>query len=471
MEPLDFSMKICRRISLSGVKYWRCGLVSVGLKNIFVGVDDVIRVYEKSQSDGLVENLFRELKCQVEPHSVIRGEIDVMTPLSFNSIKVGYIGNEEVLVCCTDSGFVNVWFTEDLLRSPLILNTGRSAWGIAIHPSKMLLAISSNSHDISLWSLGVVNPFEEWNTNNTGWPHKFYGHNDNIPSICFNRSGTILSSAGIDATCRLWDVISGSLLHVYMDSHRGWFVGFVDSIAFKVLKRVDLSEKQLKSSSNQVNISSMDKNYINEDNLLHMIENCSDLDDEKETALHESDTDDSLEVQNSFYTNLSVRELFKQSNLISSDSLDFFSFEKHDDFFSCYTSINYNELLFYGTEKSIKICCVRETLPGIQLSAECKNIFDNNENIESILRYMDRINMVEFIPDLSLCIVASQKGKACLMHMARSVVKCKDGTILSSYTIIADQQFPEDPPLCGLLGMTVEKVFLRLYKLYVRLFN
>ncbi|KTW28529.1 hypothetical protein T552_01789 [Pneumocystis carinii B80] len=467
MESLDFSMKICRRIGLSGVKYWRCGLVSVSLKNVFVGVDDAIRVYEKSYSEGLVENLFRELKCQIEPQSVIRGEIDIMTPLSFNSIKVGYIGDEEVLVCCTDSGFVNVWFTEDLLRPPLIFNTGRSAWGIAIHPSKRLLAISSNSHYISLWNLGVLNPFKEWNTDNVEWPHKFYGHNDNIPSICFNKSGTILSSVGIDATCRLWDVISGSLLHVYIDSDRGWFIGFIDSMAFKVLKRADLSEKQLNFDSEQVNTTSMNKNNTKETDLLHMIEDCSRLDDKKEKTLHDSDTDDSLEAQNAFYTNVSIRELFKQSNHISSDSLDS-SFEKHDDFFSCYTSINYNELLFYGTEKSIKVCCIREALPGIQLLAECRDIFDNNEVIESILRYMDRINMVEFIPDLSLCIVASQKGKACLMHMAKSVVKCKDGTILSSYTVIADQQFPEDPPLCGLLGMTVEKVFLRRYKIYVR---
>lgn len=361
-------------------------------------MDDAIRVYEKSQFDGLAENLFWELKCQVEPNSVISGEIDVMTPLSFNSIKVGYIGDEEVLVCCTDSGFVNVWFTEDLLRSPLILNTGRSAWGIAMHTSKRLLAISSNSHDISMWNLGVANPFKEWNTSSAGWPRRFYGHNDNIPSICFNMNGTILSSAGIDATCRLWDVVSGTLLHVYMDSQRGWFVGFIDSLAFRILKSADLSKKKAKSGSNKANIKSMNKNHTNQVDLLHSVDDCSDLNDERDGSFYESDTDDSLDIQNSFFSTLSVRKLFRESRFSSSDCSDFFSSEKHDDFFTCYTSINYKELLFYVTEKNVKLCCIRETLPMIQLSAECRNIFDNNEDIDSILRYMDRINMVEVKP-------------------------------------------------------------------------
>ncbi|KAG5440034.1 hypothetical protein PCK2_000642, partial [Pneumocystis canis] len=247
---VDFSLKVRKEIELLGVKYWRCGLLVVGKKNVlkefFKAVDDVIRVYEKLSSFDFCETVFCQLKCQVDTHAVIHGEIDIETPLSFNSIKIGYLGNEEVLVCCTDSGYINVWFTNDLLRSPLILNTEKSAWGIAIHASKRLLAISSNEHNISLWNLGVYNSFKVWDTDMKEWPHKFCGHDDNIPN------GTLLISAGIDGTCRLWDVASGALLYVYSDSQRGWFVGFVDILAFKVIKNIDFSEKYLKSSPNQM---------------------------------------------------------------------------------------------------------------------------------------------------------------------------------------------------------------------------
>lgn len=35
---VDFSLKIRREIEILGVKYWRCGLVAVGKKNVFVGI-------------------------------------------------------------------------------------------------------------------------------------------------------------------------------------------------------------------------------------------------------------------------------------------------------------------------------------------------------------------------------------------------------------------------------------------------
>lgn len=464
---VDFSLKICRKIELFGVKYLRCGLVSVGSKNIFVAIDDVIRVYEKSSLFGLRENTFKKLKCQVDPHTAIQGEIDVQTPLSFNSIKVGYFGYEEVLVCCTDSGYINAWFTDDLLRSPLIFNTGRSAWGIAIHTSKRLLAISSNAHDISLWNLSVFNPFKAWDTDTREWPHKFYGHNDNIPSICFNQDGTLLSSVGIDATCRLWDVASGSLLHVYLDSQRGWFVGFIDPLAFKVVKRVDASEKRTKSTFNQIMTSSLSKNYTSDRNVLYLMDEWSDTSDDGERSIHDIRTNDLWDIQNPFLTNLSIQNFFRQNHDIQSNSVNLFPFLEYEELFSLYTPTQQAELLFYGTEKSIKICNVNEATSEIQLMAECENIFDTYTVRAGIVKYLERINMVEFIPELSLCIVASQKGKACLMHSVKSVMNCEDGSTLSSYTMIAHQLFPENPPSCGLLGITVEKIFSKRYKLYM----
>ncbi|CCJ31138.1 unnamed protein product [Pneumocystis jirovecii] len=446
---VDFSLKIRREIEILGVKYWRCGLVAVGKKNVFVAVDDVIRVYEKSQSHGLDENSFFQLKCQIDSHTVIRGEIDAITPLSFNSIKVGYIGNEEVLVCCTDSGYINVWFTDDLLRSPLIFNTERSVWGIAIHASKRLLAISSNAHVIL------------WDTDKGGWPHKFFGHDDNIPSVCFNHSGTLLSSVGIDATCRLWDVASGTLLHVYLDSQRGWFVGFINHLAFKVVKRTDSSEKRLKSTPSQVMMTCVRENRINDRDVLYSAENVSNYENEREETTNDINTNSHQDIQRTFLNGHSAQTLFWRNYSNRLDGSNFPSsieYLQDDSFFSFYTSTEYNELLFYGTEKNIKLCSIEETVSGIQLLTECKNLFDENDTNQT---------RSTFIPDLSLCVVASQKGKACLVYLVKSVMDCDDGSVLLSYTMVADQMFPEDPPSCGLLGMTVEKIHSKHYKLYM----
>ncbi|KAG4303135.1 hypothetical protein PCANB_000500 [Pneumocystis canis] len=462
---VDFNLKISKKIELFGVKYWRCGLLAVGIKNVFVAVNDVIRVYEKSPFFDFCENVFYHLKCQVDSHAIIHGEIDIETPLSFNSIKIGYLGDEEVLVCCTDSGYINVWFTNDLLRSPLIFNTEKSAWGIAIHASKRLLAISSNEHNISLWSLSVYNPFKVWDTDMKEWPHKFCGHDDNIPSICFNKDGTLLMSAGIDGTCRLWDVVSGTLLYVYSDSQRGWFVGFIDILAFKVIKNIDFSEKYLKSIPNHV-IMTLSKDHINDRNASFLMDNSSDSNSEEQEGVDHMNN--VWDMQGTFLTGLDIQELFRNHFIGQNVSISLSPIKHEESLFSFYTSIEHDELVFYGTEKDINLCNIKDTVSRIQLLAECRNLFDNSDILQTgISRYMDRINMVEFIPDLSLCIVASQKGKACLMHLVKSVMDCTDGSTLSSYTMIVDQIFPRDPPSCGLLGITVEKVYSRCYKLYM----
>lgn len=83
------------------------------------------------------------------------GYIDPQCPHAINTLTIGELGEEEVLVSAHDDGDVCVWYTRDLSRMALRENVGESAWGVAIHKEKRLLAVSANTHDITVFELGV----------------------------------------------------------------------------------------------------------------------------------------------------------------------------------------------------------------------------------------------------------------------------------------------------------------------------
>lgn len=84
-----------------------------------------------------------------------RGYIDEQHPHAINSLTIGELGSEEVLVSAHDDGNVCVWYTRDLTRIALRLSVSESAWGVALHKEKRLLAVSANSHVITVFELGV----------------------------------------------------------------------------------------------------------------------------------------------------------------------------------------------------------------------------------------------------------------------------------------------------------------------------
>ncbi len=60
-----------------------------------------------------------------------------------------------MLLSAHDDGDVCVWYTANLKRMAMRLNVGSSAWGVALHTERRLLAISANSHTITVCELGV----------------------------------------------------------------------------------------------------------------------------------------------------------------------------------------------------------------------------------------------------------------------------------------------------------------------------
>ena len=134
-------------------------------------------------------------------------------------MRIGEIGDEEVLVATDDSGHVVVHFPkDDFSRPPLLLKVPMSAWGIDTHSSKRLLAISCNAHIVTVFHLGMGIDGWEWTTTppETGETPSIVmrQHKNNIPCVAFDRTGEYVVSGSLDRTIRMWDCKTGQLLGI-----------------------------------------------------------------------------------------------------------------------------------------------------------------------------------------------------------------------------------------------------------------
>ncbi|KAK7744993.1 hypothetical protein SLS53_003227 [Cytospora paraplurivora] len=115
----------------------------------------------------------------------VGGYINPTFPQEINHMVVGELGEEEILLVGRDNGDVAAWYTHmiarhietDLSRSKERLqrdsdspgydsrlpspkhffadNVGMSAWGLAIHKESRLIAVSSNTHEITVFAFAM----------------------------------------------------------------------------------------------------------------------------------------------------------------------------------------------------------------------------------------------------------------------------------------------------------------------------
>ncbi|KAF8245107.1 hypothetical protein K440DRAFT_634906 [Wilcoxina mikolae CBS 423.85] len=143
-------------IDLSDCAYWRNNLVAASKYHnyLFIAVRSHITVHIPTfPYQTLPETPYTILTS--DPLVPSRGVIDRQNPHAINSLTIGDLGSEEVLVSAHDDGDVCVWYTRNLKRMALRLSVGQSAWGVALHKEKRLLAVSANSHLITVFELAV----------------------------------------------------------------------------------------------------------------------------------------------------------------------------------------------------------------------------------------------------------------------------------------------------------------------------
>ncbi|KAL6708257.1 hypothetical protein ACN47E_003181 [Coniothyrium glycines] len=239
------------------MKAWRCELTALSqLYNLFfVACSDTVYVYQpRFPSQELEDEPALVLTPPVTLEAGSASGIDENDPHSITRILVAYLGTEEVLLMTCDDGDVIGYRVEiihhaivqqhdQLSTSPegmsavrffLHRNVGASAWGLAVHRQSRIIAISANTHEITvlahalaardtsspddadIFDTDVSVSADQDIRDDFPYPRRrdhvlILKAKTNIPSISFDNTGADphgrwLFSTSIDGKVMVWDI-------------------------------------------------------------------------------------------------------------------------------------------------------------------------------------------------------------------------------------------------------------------------
>lgn len=173
----------------------------------FTAYQDKMYVYQPSNGVNILPGpsiILRPERTRLGRHvGVVGMVIDRVLPHQINQIKVGDVGNQEVLLMSYDDGDVVAYYTQTFVRyiescdayraarsrslprpappqQVLHENVGSSAWGIALHKQSRLLAVSSNKHEVTVFAFATRyrhGPFQRTGSDDS--PVVWSGHTAN----------------------------------------------------------------------------------------------------------------------------------------------------------------------------------------------------------------------------------------------------------------------------------------------------
>jgi hypothetical protein len=213
---------------------YRCGLnaLSHTYNLYFVACADCVKVFQpKYPSQALQES--PALTVYAPPSgSNLSGYLDVNLPHCINRVHVDYLGREEILLSAHDNGDVYGYYVSAIqaeidfrsgnassqawgnVKPFFHRNVGKSAWGLAVHREARLIAISANTHEVTVVAFELTEPSAlNSDTDDSARPSRVITlkATDNIPSISFDNNGTDpsgrwLLSSSINGGTSLWEL-------------------------------------------------------------------------------------------------------------------------------------------------------------------------------------------------------------------------------------------------------------------------
>ncbi|KAH3955744.1 hypothetical protein HBH53_007770 [Parastagonospora nodorum] len=239
------------------MKGWRCELTALSqLYNLyFIACNDTILVYQPEFPD---QNIAPDPPLILHPPVSSPGlepGIDEDDPHSITRVLVDFLGNDEVLLATCDDGDVVGYRIAEIQRAlnelsrpeqddepdhappqiPLFLhqNVGASAWGLAIHREARIIAISANTHEVTILAFALattegespeLDALDSIAATDEADPADFPAprkHNNfftlkaahNVPAVSFNNNDEDPSGRWLFGTCItgqvwLWDIHS-----------------------------------------------------------------------------------------------------------------------------------------------------------------------------------------------------------------------------------------------------------------------
>jgi hypothetical protein len=230
------------------MKSWRCNLTALSQRHnlYFVACNDAILVYQPEFPDQSTSSGPKLVLAPPVSSPDLRHYIDDDDPHSITHILVDYLGNDEVLLATCDDGDV-VGYRVDKIQEAVDdldnyqdqtgreacgvkeffhRNVGKSAWGLAIHREARMIAISANTHEVTVLAYALANDEESCESDFADSRHDLdddfplprkrdhvltLRSSHNIPSVSFNNTpedptGRWLFSACISGEVVLWDL-------------------------------------------------------------------------------------------------------------------------------------------------------------------------------------------------------------------------------------------------------------------------
>ncbi|KAF1829064.1 hypothetical protein BDW02DRAFT_574341 [Decorospora gaudefroyi] len=241
------------------MKAWRCDLTALSQQyNLyFVACDDAVYVYQPSFPNQNLSSI-PSLILHPPESSKIGPGIDWDNSHSITRILVDYLGTDEILLLTCDDGDVLGYRVSGIHRAVekqvnqvepadddevvpifLNLNVGASAWGLAVHREARIIAISANTHKITVIAYALTNAVDPAEASDSDDYKSLPSRQEvglaqardteqivtleadsNIPALSFNnngedRSGRWLFSSCISGKTILWDLLTLQPAKVY----------------------------------------------------------------------------------------------------------------------------------------------------------------------------------------------------------------------------------------------------------------
>ncbi|ORX60113.1 WD40 repeat-like protein [Piromyces finnis] len=128
---------------------WKINLLACSQTKpyLFLAINNNIYVYK----------IYNEKEYSKDPFIILKTGNN--SEISINSIKMGYLYNEEILVSVSDNGLIAIFFISNLEQEPikLINDNDISTWGIAIYGPKGYIAVSANNFLIKMYKILKAN--------------------------------------------------------------------------------------------------------------------------------------------------------------------------------------------------------------------------------------------------------------------------------------------------------------------------
>ncbi|KAF1926697.1 uncharacterized protein M421DRAFT_6616 [Didymella exigua CBS 183.55] len=239
------------------IKAWRCDLTALSRTHnfYFVACNDAVHVYRPRFPD---QAILGEPELILHPPTTspyLEPGIDHEDSHSITRLHVDYLGQDEIILITCDDGDVIGYRTEEIqrvadkrweasddedeffiqepVRTFLHRNVGASAWGLAIHQEARMIAISANTHQVTVIAYALAQLGEGSDSSSVSSDLEVAECSDedpadfpsprrqdhvitlsarhNVPSVSFINSGddTVgrwLSSCSINGETLIWDL-------------------------------------------------------------------------------------------------------------------------------------------------------------------------------------------------------------------------------------------------------------------------